>query len=93
MDDNYEDDDGNDEDDDNDHYEYDDDEDDDDDDNDGSVMTSYLLVGCRADRGNPDKRKSNGASKKQASNWYQSFDLVERDLNGGTVTLPMSGAP
>ena len=41
-------------------------------------MTSYLLVGYRADRGNPDKRKSKGASKKRESYWYQSFDLVER---------------
>ena len=49
----------------------DDDDDDDGDDGDGSVMTSYLLVGYRADRGNPDKRKSKGASKKQQSYWYQ----------------------
>ena len=40
--------------------------------------TLYLLVGYRGDRGNPDKRKSKGASKKRESNWYQSFDLVER---------------
>ena len=41
-------------------------------------MTSYLLVGYRADRGNPDKRKSKGASMKRESYWYQSFDLVQR---------------
>ena len=55
----------------------DDDGDDDDDDDDGSVMTSYLPVGYRADRENPYKRKSKGASKKQVSSWYQPFDLVE----------------
>ena len=36
-----------------------------------SVMTSYLLVGYRADRKIPDKRKSKGASKKRESYWYQ----------------------
>ena len=40
-------------------------------------MTSYLPVGCRADRRNPDKRKSKGASEKRFSNRYQLFDLVE----------------
>ena len=40
-------------------------------------MTSCLPFGYRADRGNPDKRKSRGASKKQVSSWYQPFDLVE----------------
>ena len=42
-----------------------------------SVLTSNLPVGYRVDRGNPDKRKSKGASKKQVSSWYQPFDLVE----------------
>ena len=40
-------------------------------------MTSYLPVGHRADRGNPDKRKSKEASRKQVSSRYQPFDLVE----------------
>ena len=40
-------------------------------------MTSYLPVGYRTDRGNPDKRKSKEASIKQVSSLYQPFDLVE----------------
>ena len=61
---------------------------------DSAVITSYLPVGYRANRRNPDKRKSKGASKEQVSNRYQPFDLVEwGDLNGGTVILPMARAP
>ena len=48
-----------------------------DDGDDCSIMISYLPVGYRVDRGNPDKRKSKGASKKQVSNQYQPSDLVE----------------
>ena len=54
-----------------------DDDDNDDDDDDGSVMTSHLPVGYRADRRNPGKRKSKEASRKQVSSRYQPFDLVE----------------
>ena len=62
-------------------------------------MTSYLPVGCRADRGNPDKRKSKEASEKRLPNRYQPFDLVEwgsqrRDshLANGWSSLKLSTA-
>ena len=76
-------DDDNDDDDDDDDNDNDNDNDDDDNDNDDddvelcSVMTSYLPVGYRLDRGNPEKRKSKEASRKQVSSRYQPFDLVE----------------
>ena len=79
-----------------------DDEDDDDDDDSGagsgnddagSVMTSYLLVGYQADRGNPDKRKSKGPQRSENHTAIDRLISWKDDLNGGTVTLPMSGAP
>ena len=78
------------------HNETDNDDDDDDDEDDdglGSVMTSYLPVGYRADRGTltrGNQRRPQGSKFQAGIN-----RLISRngDLNGGTVILPMAGAP
>ena len=79
------------------HNDNDDDNDDNDDDFDidgtGSVMTSYLHCGYRADRGNSHK----GSQRRPQGSKFQAgiSPLISwnRDLNGGTVILPIAGAP
>ena len=73
----------------------DDDDDDDDEDNDGlgSVMTSYLPVGYQADRGTltrGSQRRPQGSKFQAGINHLISWN---GDLDGGTVILPMAGAP
>ena len=63
------------------------------DDDDSSVMTSYLLVGYRADRGNPEKGSQRGPQRSENHTGINRLISWKEDLNGGTVTLPMSGAP